>query len=243
MTRCTFFFGVSMKKVLFLSLIYIGSIHGMSVRVGKRLPSMPHAITQTQKQAAIQHRSMKHSLPSLQAIEGSVSSTWKYWSMGLAIGGGVVFAGDAQGEKHRIPWPDMRLSIEKSWYLTDRFTAVIDCSLFTPTLRLGYLLSEQTRLSLGVGIWLLGLYGVYGLKQFSEYIDMLGKGVAMKAQREVGIKNIIKVTPSISLDHFLSSNCFFRLNVSYDRMLIDLNKRHRLTVQWPQLTMGLNFMF
>lgn len=232
-----------MKKLLLLLLCMVHAAHGTSLRVARhQAPSLPHAVAQTQKQASLQHRSMRQSAPSWREHEGAVSSTWRYWAMGLAIGGGVIFAGDGD-DHHRIPFPDIRLSVEKSWYLTTRFTAAFDCSLFTPTLRFGYIVGESTRVSLGIGLWLLGLYSVYGLHRFSEYIDMLGKNIAMKAKREHALKNVLKVTPSLSLDHFLSSNCFFRLTVSYDRMLLELNKRHEIKVQWPQLTMGLNFKF
>lgn len=173
----------------------------------------------------------------------SVTKKWNYWSMGIACGAGVAFFGHMHAEQYEQGLPDVRLSIERSWYLTNNLTASFDFSLFTPTVRCGYLLGSRTRVSCGIGLWLFGWYSAYGLRRLSEYVEMLDQGVVGKMQQELNITNVFTFTPSVSFDHFLSDNCFLRVTASYDRAYLRLNEDHMFAVAWPQLTMGLNFRF
>lgn len=204
---------------------------------------MPRIAQQAAQHAHRDNRFRKTTL----SLPGSENNRdqWQYWSMGIGGGAGLIYAGSADGNHTVFPWPDVRVGVERSWYLTDQFTAAVDLALFTPTARLGYLLNDNTRFSLGLGLWLLGSFGINFVRSRVNEDSLLASSsrMAVKDARAVHTKNELMLTPSIALDHFLSRNCFVRAAASYDRIRLTIDKRQTFVVHWPQITMSLNFKF
>lgn len=206
----------------------------------------PRVGQNVQQQARWQNQSARRAAHTayLHGTDNVRSSVWDYWSMGLGLGVGMLYLSLPDGDSYRLPWPDMRLGFERSWYLTDQFTAQVDLALLTPTLRLGYVVNERTRVSAGMGIWLLGMHGLWvDLPNIEDRLRGSGN-VAVQDMRHYSLKNRLVVSPSISLDHFVSTNCFLRVTASYDqaRIAIDAPDRPAM-VHWPQLLVSLNFKF
>lgn len=204
---------------------------------------LPRIVEQAAQQARLNNRFQKTTYSG--SVLESDPDRWQYWSMGIGGGVGLIYAGSVDGNHTVFPWPDMRVGIERSWYLTDQFTATVDLALFTPTVRLGYLLDDKTRFSIGLGLWLLGSYGINLVRARVNEDSLLASSsrLAVKDARAVHTKNELMLTPSIALDHFVSRNCFVRAAASYDRIRLTIDKRQTFAVHWPQITVSLNFKF
>ena len=202
------------------------------------------AAQQSHQQATWQHSAPlapSLGIPFMQ--ERMRSTTWQYWAMTLGGGGALVFTDDpVAGSSHS--WvPDASIMLERSWYLTDQFTAMLDISFITPTIRLGYVISEQSRVSFGVGMWFYMFWGHRPFMVFAlEEMRLRGGGVAVKELEDGPYKKSLDVTPSIAFDHFLSKNCFLRVTASYDQ-LYTMRDLHKIVVHWPQVSLSLSFKF
>jgi|GEM_PF-5744635 len=167
---------------------------------------------------------------------------WNYWSVGFATG--LAWLSDASwvtGRRGGLPHPDFRFSVEKSLHLSDNVTLAFDISPCTPTMRLGSVIGERFRLSLGVGLPIILMWG-------REFSDKTGEGTALiKSARNEGcfIKSTIPVTPSISLDYAITKNSFLRVTASYDQLTSTRleNRKKRHLIHWPACMLSLNMRF
>lgn len=242
-----------MKKALYLLPFIISSALVSSTTVPRASFISPRVTDQVQQQARWQDATRARQGEFVQDTKGLHlhgyenvrSNVWDYWSMGFGLGGGMLYASFPDGEAYRLPWPDMRLGFERSWYLTNQFTAQFDLALLTPTFRLGYVVNERTRVSAGMGVWLLGLHGFWvSMPSLEDRLRGSSGSAATQDMRHYSLKNRLVISPSISLDHFISTNCFLRMTASYDQARISLNSPDRpVMVHWPQLLVSLNFRF
>ena len=113
----------------------------------------------------------------------------------------------------------------------------------TPAVRLGCVVDENTRVSLGLHYWMM--------RRVNDQPDPFDQGnLAMnnpnrEDKRELySFVNPLFLSPSISVDHFISRNCFLRGTLSYDRLL-QFTKTGKLHAKWhwPEFLLTLNFQF
>ena len=139
--------------VILLILLVPGSLLSRTRDAMRFAHTASRAAKQSHQQAVWQRAFYPEARASEVQHEQFRSSAWQYWAMSIGAGAATVVRDDPfLGASHT--WvPDNTVSLERSWYLTDQFTGIVDISLVAPTLRLGYVITEQSRVSLGVGAW------------------------------------------------------------------------------------------
>ncbi|MGD1997441.1 MAG: hypothetical protein PVJ92_00825 [Candidatus Dependentiae bacterium] len=168
---------------------------------------------------------------------------WDYWSMGLGAGVASITRNSANGKSEQDGTLDVRLGLERSVYLNPNWTVSVDLSLLTPAVRIGCVVDENTRVCLGLHYWLF--------RRINDQPDPFDQGnlaihkpSSQDLRERFDFVNALFLSPSVSIDHFISRNCFVRGTFSYDRVL-QYNKKGQLVKKWhwPQVLVTLNFQF
>ena len=183
---------------------------------------------------------------------------WDYWSVGLGLGASYITDISWLFNMREAVLPDGRLSIEKSFYLSDNVTLAVDLALCTPTVRLGTPIGKNGRFSIGAGIPLFFLRGRTHTKPSSREGT---RGMDSGHEEAYHVRNNIPVTPSISYDHFITKNAFVRASLTYDQLVVapvtrvrkfngkpgEYTERIRWEdkniIHWPGLMVSVNLRF
>lgn len=164
---------------------------------------------------------------------------WDYWSVGLGAGLGMITERHADGKIEKGSMPDVRLGLERSIYLNDNWTLSFDISLLTPAIRLGCIINENTRITVGFHYWMLRRLHVNESRGFRT------TGPKEESTREpYSLVNQFLVSPAVSVDHFFSRNSFLRGTFSYD-LVHRYSDAGELQSKWywPQFLLTLNLRF
>jgi len=184
-------------------LMVRGSVAAVSVA------STPYSVRQIKPPHAVERFATppQHSLfPRLERRERAEHLLWDYWSWGFGLG---LYTPLGNQTDMFIPIPDFRVSVERSWYMTSSVSCVLDISVMTPTVRIGFNVDKRTRIVVGLGCWVsANLLSLNAIKKTLK-------------KRDVGFKNEFPLTPSIGVDHYIGKSSFFRAICSLDCLKIE----------------------
>ena len=184
---------------------------------------------------------------------------WNYWAFEFGLGASylhVDFPGNApiagpNGEvplkiaPYKLPLPDFRLGIEKSWRISNKWTVAFDFACLTPALAFGYLLSDRTRFNLGFHCPIT----LNTFKQLTIQPVQYSNGTTIANTQSVqGVQSknqFLYISPRIGLDHFTSPNTMLRISFSYDwHKFYDYRTNAVIgNLHWPQITIGIKRLF
>lgn len=184
---------------------------------------------------------------------------WNYWAFEFGLGASYVhvdFPGNknikglaealpAQIAPYKLPLADFRLGIEKSWQISNKWTFAFDFACLTPAVAFGYLLSERTRLNLGVHCPIM----LNNLKHLSMQPAQYSNGITIADSQAItgwrARNQFLYLSPRIGLDHFTSPNTMLRLSFSFDWQNFHDYRTNAVIghMYWPQITIGIKRLF
>ena len=235
-----------MKRFLFLALSLFSLSRHAAGSTAQRAPQMPsqldsRTLDHLQQQAYLQQRSQMFQNGYAIHQQPRNKKRWDYWSMGLGAGLGIISVRPVSGRRRRGALPDIRLGLERSWYLNDQWTLSVDLAFMTPAIRLGCIVNEDTRITFGVHHWMFSELRT----KFDESGITVPNKLNKDDRRETWrFKNQLLLSPALGVDRFISHNCILRGVLSYDLVHCyhengDLHSK----IHWPQFTVSLNFRF
>jgi|GEM_PF-5627283 len=153
---------------------------------------------------------------------------WKHASVGFYGGIGAFVSPEST-----TALPDIRICVERSFQIDRRLSIVVDASMFSCGVRLGYLISPLQRVA--VGMKLPGLFG-------DATIRVTKNNVTTKYD----LVRSLPLSPYVSYDKYVSEHCFVRGMLSYDYFSCITTERDMSTKadgHWPQFSLGVHYTF